>query len=141
MANSVFVTNIEQDTLKNQDYRRVISTTKHQQLVLMSIKPGDNIKFEIHPDNDQFIRVEQGTAVALVGANKDEKYELVDGSIIVVPAGTYHQIINTSKTQDLKLYTIYSPPHHPADRVEKTNPDKPQIGSGYYRVNLHNKIY
>lgn len=132
MTDSVFVINIEADTLKNTYFRKVISTTQHQQLVLMSIEPSDSIEFEIHPDNDQFIRVEKGVGTALIGENKSEKYSLMDGSIIVIPAGTWHQIINASNTEQLKLYTIYSPPHHPKDKIDVTNPNKEQTGAESY---------
>jgi len=118
----VFVTNIEEDTLNNKYFRKVLFTAKNQQVVIMSIKPSEDIPFEIHPDNDQFIRVEKGKCVALIGKNRDEKYDLQDGSIIVIPAGTWHQIINKSLTDELKLYTIYSPPHHPPNKIDVNRP-------------------
>ncbi len=120
---SVFITNIEDDTLDNTYFRKVIYTSKHQQLVLMSIKPRSDIPYEIHSEHDQFIRIEKGTGVLVVGENKDEKYDLSDGIAFIVPAGTWHQIINTSDEEDLKLYTIYSPPEHAADKIDIDRPD------------------
>ena len=104
-----FNANIEQDTLANENFRKVIYTGKHCQLVLMSLKPNEDIGAEVHPDNDQFFRFEKGTGKAVIDGNE---YELTDGSVIIVPAGSEHNIINTSTTEDLKLYTIYSPAHH-----------------------------
>ena len=118
----VFVTDIESATLNNENYREVLFTTDKMQLVLMSLLPQEDIEFEIH-QVDQFIRIESGQGVALIGIDKKIQYNLEDGSIIMIPANTYHQIINTSKTQYLKLYTIYSPPNHPYDRVDVTRPD------------------
>jgi len=104
-----FNANIEQDTLANENFRKVLYTGKHCQLVLMSLKPNEDIGAEVHPDNDQFFRFEKGTGKAVIDGNE---YELTDGSVIIVPAGSEHNIINTSTTEDLKLYTIYSPAHH-----------------------------
>ena len=138
-VNKVFGTNIEVDTVNNDFFRKVISTTKNQQLVLMSLKPKEDIDFEIHNENDQFIRVEKGQGVALIGKNRECKYDLIDGSIIVIPAGTWHQIINMSDTDELKLYTIYSPPHHPSNRIDKTKPRKDQEGGNYHSKYLKYK--
>lgn len=104
-----FNANIEQLTLENNDFRHVLYTGKHSQLVLMSLKPNEDIGMEVHPDNDQFFRVEKGDGKCIIDGNE---YALADGSAIVVPAGAEHNIINTSATDDLKLYTIYSPAHH-----------------------------
>ncbi len=101
--------NIEKLTLGNTNFRRVLYTGKHSQLVLMSLKPKEEIGMETHPDNDQFFRFESGTGKCLIDGNE---YTLGNGSVIVVPAGAQHNIINTSETEDLKLYTIYSPAHH-----------------------------
>lgn len=119
---NVFHTNIEDETINNTCYRKVLSTTNNQQLVLMSLNPKEDIDFEIHPNNDQFIRIEKGTGIALIGKNKEIRYDLSDGMIIIIPANTWHQIINTSDTDSMKLYTIYSPPHHPAGRIDITKP-------------------
>ncbi len=104
-----FNANIEQETLKNSDFRHVLYTGKHSQLVLMSLKPKEDIGMEVHQDNDQFFRFEKGTGKCIIDGNE---YSLADGSAIVVPAGAQHNIINTSDTDELKLYTIYSPAHH-----------------------------
>lgn len=99
--------NIERATIRNNFFRQVVWTTIHQQLVLMSIPPGQDIGLEVHPENDQFIRIERGTGLAVLG---DDTIKIVDGDAITVPQGTKHNVINTGN-QDLKLYTIYSPPH------------------------------
>jgi mannose-6-phosphate isomerase-like protein (cupin superfamily) len=101
--------NIEKDTLENTNFRKVLYTAKHCQLVLMSLKPKEEIGMEVHEDNDQFFRFEKGEGKCIIDGNV---YELGDGSVIIVPAGAQHNIINTSATEDLKLYTIYSPAHH-----------------------------
>jgi mannose-6-phosphate isomerase-like protein (cupin superfamily) len=104
-----FVTNIEKDTLENENFRKVLYTAKHSQLVLMSLKPKEEIGAEIHPDNDQFFRFEKGQGKVVIDGNE---YEVGDGSAAVVPAGANHNVVNTSETEALKLYTIYSPAHH-----------------------------
>ncbi|XWV24527.1 mannose-6P isomerase [Tupanvirus deep ocean] len=119
---NIFITNIEKDTIDNSFYRKVLYTAGNVQIVVMSIKPKEDIEYEIHQDNDQFIRVEKGKGMLLVGPQRESKYELFDGVAVVIPAGTWHQIINTSNTEDLKLYTIYAPPHHPRDKVEINRP-------------------
>jgi mannose-6-phosphate isomerase-like protein (cupin superfamily) len=101
--------NIEKETLKNNNFRKVLYTAKHSQLVLMSLKPKEEIGMEVHKDNDQFFRFEQGQGKCVIDGNE---YPVTDGSAIVVPAGAQHNIINTSETGELKLYTIYSPAHH-----------------------------
>lgn len=112
-----FVDNIEKLTLKNNNFRKVLFTGKYCQLVVMSLKPGEEIGMEVHPSVDQFFRVDSGTGKVLMGTVEKR---LKDGFAIVVPAGTKHNIINTSKTEDLKLYTLYSPPNHPKGTVHKT---------------------
>lgn len=104
-----FCTNIEQATLANSDFRRVLYTGKHSQLVLMSLAPNEEIGLEVHKDNDQFFRIESGKGKVIID---DTTYEVGDGDAIIVPAGAQHNVINLSKTDRLKLYTIYSPPHH-----------------------------
>lgn len=101
--------NIEELTKANQDFRRVLYTGKHSQLVAMSLKPGEDIGLEIHADNDQFFRIEEGQGKCIIDGNE---YEIKDDDAIVVPAGAEHNIINTSSEEALKLYTIYSPAHH-----------------------------
>lgn len=112
-----FNANIEKETLANKNFRRVLYTGKHSQLVLMSLKPKEEIGMEVHPDNDQFFRFEKGQGKCIIDGNE---YELKDGSAIVVPAGAEHNIINISETDDLKLYTIYSPAHHKDGIVRQT---------------------
>ena len=109
--------NIEKETLENTNFRKVLYTGKHSQLVLMSLKPNEEIGMEIHADNDQFFRFEKGEGKCVIDGNF---YELKDGSVIMVPAGAEHNIINTSADKELKLYTIYSPPNHPDKTVHKT---------------------
>jgi len=112
-----FNTNIEKDTLENGNFRKVLYTGKHSQLVLMSLKPKEEIGAEVHKDNDQFFRFEAGQGKCVIDGNE---YALGNGSVIVVPAGAQHNIINVSDTEDLKLYTIYSPAHHQDGVVRKT---------------------
>ena len=114
-----FITNIEEDTLENQDFRRVLYTAKNSQLVLMSLRGNEEIGEEIH-DLDQFIRVEAGQGLAVLDG---VAHRLSDGSAVVIPAGTKHNIINVSDTEELKLYTLYSPPEHRDGTVHKTKND------------------
>ncbi len=115
-----FVGNIEKETENNSDFRRVLYTGKFSQLVLMSLKPGEEIGEETHDDVDQFFRFEKGEgAVVIDGVEHDVK----DGFAVVVPSGARHNVINTSKKQALKLYTIYSPPEHQDKVVRHTKAD------------------
>lgn len=104
-----FKANIEKDTLANSKFRKVLYTGKYSQLVLMSLAPKEEIGMEIHPENDQFFRFEEGQGRVIIDGNV---YEVGDGVAIVVPAGAKHNIINISDTKELRMYTIYSPPHH-----------------------------
>lgn len=108
---------IDKKTEENTYFREVLFTGPLSQLVVMSLKPGEDIGRETHPDTDQFIRIEEGTGKAIIG---DDEYELEDGSAIVIPAGAEHNVINTSQDEDLKLYTVYTPPEHPDGTVHKT---------------------
>jgi len=112
-----YVTNIEKDTLENENFRQVLYTGKHSQLVLMSLGPNEEIGMEVHPDNDQFFRFEKGEGECIIDGNE---YGIEDGTAIVVPSGSQHNIINASETEELKLYTIYSPAHHKDGIVRKT---------------------
>lgn len=112
-----FYTNIEEDTVANNDFRKVLYTGKHTQLVLMSLAPGTEIGSEVHNDNDQFFRFEAGTGKVVIDGNE---YVVSDGSAIVVPAGSEHNVINTSDNTTLKMYTLYSPPHHKDGIVRPT---------------------
>ncbi len=112
-----FCTDIEAATRENGNFRKVLYTSKHSQLVLMSLKPEEDIGMEVHEENDQFFRFERGQGTCVIDGNE---YELSDGVAVVVPAGAQHNIINTSKTEDLRLYTIYSPAHHKDGIVRAT---------------------
>ena len=112
-----FNANIEKETLENSNFRKVLYTAKHSQLVLMSLKPLEEIGMEVHTDNDQFFRFEKGQGKCIIDGNE---YAVTDGSAIVVPAGAQHNVINISETDDLKLYTIYSPAHHKDGIVRAT---------------------
>ena len=112
-----YVTNIERDTLANEDFRRVLFTGPHAQLVLMTLQPREDIGLEKHDGHDQFIRVEAGTGFVLLNGQKSE---LADGSAVVIPANTEHNIVNTSDAAPMRLYTLYSPPEHPEGTVHRT---------------------
>lgn len=111
------VTNIEMDTLENEDFRRVLFTGPNTQLVLMTLAPGEDIGLETHDAVDQFLRIESGVGVVVLDG---EKRDLVDGSSVVIPAGVEHNVINTSDDEPLRLYTLYSPPEHPDGTVHRT---------------------
>lgn len=115
-----FSTNIDSATKSNNDFRHVLYTGKHSQLVLMSLLPNEEIGMEIHPDNDQFFRFEMGQGKCIVDGTE---YIVKDGDVLVVPAGANHNIINTSSTEALKLYTIYSPAHHKDGVIRATKAD------------------
>lgn len=114
-----YIVNIEAETLANTDYRRVLYTAKNCQLVLMSLKPGEEIGEEVH-HLDQFIRIEGGSAKAIMDG---VEHELCADHAIIVPAGMRHNVINTGDV-DLKLYTIYAPPEHKDGVVEHTKSDE-----------------
>lgn len=112
-----FVTNIEEDTLANDNFRKVVFTAPHSQLVLMTLKGGEEIGSEVHPNVDQFFRFEEGVGKIIIAG---EEHEVKDGFAAVVPAGTEHNVINTSDSKTLKLYTIYSPAQHRDGVVHQT---------------------
>jgi mannose-6-phosphate isomerase-like protein (cupin superfamily) len=112
-----YVVNIEKRSLENGYFREVLFTGPHSQLVVMSIAPGEDIGMETHDDVDQFIRVEAGKGKAILNG---EEHDLQDGSAVVIPAGTEHDIVNSSKSEPLKLYTVYTPPEHPDGTIHKT---------------------
>jgi mannose-6-phosphate isomerase-like protein (cupin superfamily) len=121
----MWVKNIEKETKQNTTFRTALWTGKHSQLTVMSLKPGEDIGLEVHPEVDQFLRLERGTARVEVGPSRDvlsERYDVGEDWAFVVPAGTWHNVVNTGDT-DLKLYTIYSPPNHPAETVHVTKGD------------------
>ena len=113
-----FVGDIEKLTEKNNYFRQVLFTGKHTQLVVMCLQPGEEIGNEIHDTVDQFFRIEEGEAKFVF--NGSEEHLVHDGDAVVVPAGTFHNVINNSKKEALKLYTLYSPPNHPDGTVHKT---------------------
>lgn len=114
-----YLENIEKETLNNTNFRKVLYTNTNQQLVLMSIKPNQDIGNEIHNDVDQFIRIEKGIGKAIINNNE---YLLNDGSIVMIPRGCEHNIINTGN-DDLKLYSIYSPPEHKNHTINRIKPN------------------
>lgn len=118
----IWVDNIEALTRKNETFRTAIWTGQHSQLTVMSLDPGEEIGLEVHPEVDQFLRLEQGRARVEVGRAKDdlsEAYDLEEDWAFLVPAGTWHNVVNTGDTQ-LKLYTIYAPPNHPPGTIHAT---------------------
>jgi len=115
-----FNTVLEKEALKNADFRRVLYTGKHSQLVLMCLQPGEEIGEEVHPHIDQFFRFEKGEGLVVIDG---VKHAVKDGSGVIIPSGARHNVINTSKTAELKLYTIYSPPEHIDKTVRHTKAD------------------
>ena len=115
-----FKSNIEKDTLENKNFRKVLYTGKHLQLVLMSLKVGEDIGEEIHPNNDQFFRFESGFGKCVIDGHD---YKVKEGDVIIVPAGANHNVINTDKTGELKMYTIYGPPNHQDGTIRNTKED------------------
>lgn len=139
MANNIgefFVGNIERITLDNNNYRKVLFTTSTQQLVVMSLKPNEEIGEEIHPNITQFIRIEKGSCDAVLNGRI---FHMEDNDVVVIPPGTKHNIINTSSINELKLYTIYSPPNHPKDMIQHTKPKNGQDGGSKYLI-LYKKL-
>ena len=114
-----YVTDIENATLENTDFRRVLYTGRNSQLVLMSLRPNEEIGEEVHT-LDQFIRVEAGDGFAVLDG---VKHPITDGTAIVIPAGTKHNVVNDSARGELKLYTVYSPPEHRDGTIHKTKAD------------------
>ena len=114
---SGFKSEIEKATLENTFFRHVLFTGNHSQLVLMCLKPSEEIGMETHMDNDQFFRFEKGQGKVIIDG---QEFMVKDGDAIVVPSGSEHNVINLSDTEELKLYTIYSPAHHPDGTIHKT---------------------
>jgi mannose-6-phosphate isomerase-like protein (cupin superfamily) len=112
-----YAVHLEQETRKNADFRRVLYTGKHSQLVLMSLRPGEEIGEETHPDRDQFFRFEAGDGAVIIDG---VEHRVKDGEAVIVPAGARHNVINSSKRANLRLYTIYSPPEHQDGVVRHT---------------------
>lgn len=112
-----FTTKLEKETLQNDSFRKVLYTAKYSQLVLMNLQPKEEIGMETHDENDQFFRFESGQGKCIIEGNE---YEITDGDAVIVPAGAKHNVINTSGTEVLKLYTIYSPPSHKDGVIRRT---------------------
>ena len=113
-----YVGPIEKQTEDNEFFRKVLFTGKHLQLVLMTLRGGEEIGNEVHSDVDQFFRIEEGEARFVF--NNSEEHRVKDGDAVVVPAGTWHNVINASASEPLKLYTVYTPPEHPDGTIHKT---------------------
>jgi mannose-6-phosphate isomerase-like protein (cupin superfamily) len=121
----IWVGNIEDLAEENETFRTVVWTGAHSELTIMSIAPGDEVGLEVHPDTDQFLRIEEGEGVVKVGPAEDnltETYEVEDDWAFIIPAGTWHNVINTGD-EPLKLYTVYSPAEHAPGTVHKTRAD------------------
>jgi len=112
-----FKTKMEKETLANTNFRKILYTSKHLQLVLMSLLPGEEIGSEIHKETDQFFRFEQGHGKCIIDENE---YDITNGDVVIIPAGAKHNIINMDAVTELKMYTIYAPPHHKDGIVRST---------------------
>ena len=121
-----FKSNIENDTLKGKNFRKVLYSGEHLQLVLMSLLPNEEIGLETHPDNDQFFRFESGQGKCIINGIE---HLILKGDTIIVPAGTKHNVINTSNEKMLKFYTIYSPPHHEDGIIRETKQEAEAKGN------------
>ena len=115
-----YLIDIEKKTLQNEYFREVLYTAQHCQLVVMNLQPNEDIGLEIHDIVDQFIRIEEGEGIAIIDG---KEHALIDGFAIIIPAGTKHNIINTSSERKLKIYTIYSPAHHKDKTIHKSKKD------------------
>ncbi|HPP19035.1 MAG TPA: cupin domain-containing protein [Candidatus Dojkabacteria bacterium] len=115
-----YTENIQKKTLENTNFREVLYTGAHMQLVVMSLKPLEDIGMEVHPNVDQFFRIEKGQAKVIMNG---EETILTDDMVAIVPAGVQHNVINISNTEDLKLYTIYAPANHPEGTIHATKAD------------------
>jgi mannose-6-phosphate isomerase-like protein (cupin superfamily) len=123
-----YSTSIEEETRKNSDFRRVLYTGKYSQLVLMNLKPLEGIGLETHAETDQFFRFEEGEGKVFIDGIE---HAVKDGDAIIVPAGTQHNVVNTSKNLELKLYTIYSPPEHQDKVVRHTKTEAETLPENY----------
>jgi len=126
-----FFENIEKTALGNNNFRQVLYTAKYCQLVLMSLAPGEEIGLEVHEENDQFFRFEQGAGKVIID---ETEYVVGDGDSVIVPAGAQHNVINTSTNEALKLYTIYAPPHHQDGVVRATKAEAEANGPEFEGV-------
>lgn len=123
-----FKTNIEKDTTENKNFRKVLYSGHHLQLVLMSLKAGEEIGEETHKGTDQFFRIESGSGRCVIDGNE---YAIKDGDVVIVPSGAKHNVINTNNKEDLKLYTIYAPPHHKDGIVRTTKEEAEKHGAEF----------
>ncbi len=112
-----FIKNIEHETLENDNFRKVIFTSKYGQVVVMSLLPNEEIGMEVHKETDQFFRIEAGEGLVIMNG---EEFPISDGSAVVIPAGTHHNVINKMSDKSMKLYTIYMPPHHKDGVIHQT---------------------
>jgi len=124
----IYFGSIEKESLKNDNFRKVLFTGKHEQLVVMSLLPKEEIGNEVHKNVDQFFRIEGGEAKLII--NGKTKGIAKDGDSFLVPAGTWHNVVNNSKTKKVKLYTIYSPPNHPKGTIHKTKAEADKAEEG-----------
>lgn len=115
-----FKTNIEEETVNNTNFRKVLYTGENSQLVLMTLQASEEIGLEVHNENDQFFRFEAGKGKVIIN---ESEYEVTDGDAVVVPAGAEHNVINLSENEPLSLYTIYSPAHHKDGVIHPTKAD------------------
>jgi len=125
----IFVDDIEKLTLENNNFRKVLSTNSHSQLVVMSLKPMEDIGMEVHDNVDQFFRIDAGQGKVVANG---QEYEISNGYAIVIPAGTEHNVINTSETEDLKLYTVYSPANHPDGTIHVTKEEAEEYEKSHH---------
>lgn len=122
--------NIERETLENENFRKVLFTGSHSQLVVMSLLPGEEIGNEIHEGVDQFFRIEQGKAKVILN-NGEKEFEVVEDEVFIVPAGTWHNVVNVGE-EKLKLYTIYSPPNHPDGTIHQTKKEAEEYEKAHH---------
>lgn len=120
-----YYNNIVDTTEQNSFFRQVLFTGKFCQLVVMSLRPGEEIGMEVHDNVDQFFRFEKGAGKVIIDG---EEFQIKDDFVVIVPAGSQHNVINTSQTEDLKLYTIYSPPNHPDGTIHKIKEEAEAYG-------------
>ena len=123
-----FKINIEKEAVDNNNFRKVLYTSRYSQLVVMSLKPKEEIGEETHPDNDQFFRIESGIGKCIIAGNK---YEIKAGDAVVIPAGARHNLINSDDVAELKMYTIYSPAHH-KDGITRTTKKEAETNAVEY---------
>ena len=123
-----YTIDIEKATIENENFRKVLYTAKYMQLVLMTLKPNEEIGEEVHATNDQFFRFESGKGICTIN---DNSYKIKAGDVIIVPAGARHNVINSDSTQELKMYTIYSPPNHKDGIVRSSKAEAESNGIKY----------